>query len=1251
MFCENCGQGVNQGQKYCSTCGYDLSGENRFISGIDKLNSQQKIIALSVVFLLLSGITIGGAQVLDSDGDGVFVWADNCPDVSNKDQADNDGKEGGDACDTDDDNDGIDDSADDFPLDPNEDTDTDGNGIGNNADDDDDGDGWTDYEEELCLSDPLNQNSSPSDIDSDWVCDEQDNDADGDLWVNDKEVACSSDPMDAESIPSDQDSDWLCDDLDADSNGNGIQDSDEIYGCMIPSAQNYNPTANIDDGTCQVDYAGSIYLNFVESAWDPIIPNLNSGEMCDTIISAITKTDMREQYVDFTRGYYTSSLGVIGASGAASILDVAELNLEGTVIAVQTGTTSEYFALNYLSLATIVAYDDFPSVTAAVSNGEADYAMGDTPMVALSGDLMTTFYEETFGIAVREDSGELLDALNVAITAIVDSGEYDLIYGSYFDGAVVLTDDRTTTTATHYPELTGGSVLESVLTSGRLDICTDPYYPPFASYDDTGAVVGFDTDIAIALVEEISAHYLGTDNPMFVPPAEPADTIKIGFLNDATGPIFQFAAPFTFAWGAAMDDLNAMGDDYLFEVIEADSGCDGTMAGAAAQSLVDAGVVAVVGAACSGASMGANAVLSAAGIPMISYASSSPALSDATAYPHFYRIFPSDALQGEAVADMITASGLSNTAILHMTNDYGAGLADSVATNLGSDHVCTQIGYDQETTTDFQAAVQAVMDAGCDSVFLGSYSYDGAIIVETMAVIGATIPIFSADGMAGDAALNDYTEPAAANGIQVTRPRLAVVSGSTVFTDVCAADAVCSTGIFQSQAYDAVMMVGYAAMMEGGANMATNIEVVGNGYVGESGTHTFLDNGDVEGPGYDVCTFHHVPTYGDYFNCDRMWEADDGGVKWAPFTGTTVKIGFLNDATGPIAVYADGFVAASLIALDQLNTIGWSNGIQFELVYADSGCNGEMGTSAAQSLVDSGVWGVVGAACSGASMGANAVLAAAGVPQISYASTSPALSDATAYPGFFRVVPSDAMQGIAMAEVMTYDGMDNVAVVHMTNDYGAGLADAFVGNMDASHICTQLGYDAETTTDFASAVESVMADGCTSVFLVSYASDGAMIIEEMASQGYSGAIYGGDGIAEEGLAWDMADPSLVDGVIASKPLAGGSMSEIGQYFAYLCSVNADCAGGIYTSEAYDAVTIMGLAAFTALTTPGLDAGMAVMAVGQGWDGASGSLSFMQNGDVPGPGFCIGEFSHDSADGSVSYDCIRYWDAINGITQI
>ena len=994
--------------------------------------------------------------------------------------------------------------------------------------------------------------------------------------------------------------------------------------------------------------AADITADIVTSAWDPIIPNLNDGEMCDAIISAMTKTDERDQVVDFTRGYYTSSQGVIGATGSASISDVSELNVAGTTIAVQSGTTSDLYAQDNLAMATIVAYDDFPSVTAAVSNGEADYAMGDSPVLALSGDLMTTFSDETFGIAVREDSGELLDALNVAITAIVDSGEYDAIFGAWFEGSVVLTDDRDENTAVAYPASPSeGSTLTSVLESGSLRFCSDTAYPPFENLDENGNAVGFDVDIANALVDEIAAFYMGTDNPMFVAPVT-ATTIKLGFLNDATGPISQFADPFTYAWGAAMADLNAMGDDYVFEVIEADSGCNGETAQAAAQSLIDAGVVAVAGAACSGASMGANGVLSAAGIPMISYASTSPALSDATAYPHFYRIVPSDALQGQAAADMILASGAMNTAIVHMTNDYGAGLADSVAANLGSDHVCTQLGY-AEDATDFQSAVQAVMDAGCDSVFLGSYSADGADIVETMAVMGAAIPIFSADGMAGEASLNDYTNPAAANGIQVTKPA-AAASSTTTFTDACAADTVCAGGIFQSEAYDAVMMLGHAAMMEDGANMGMHVPMVGSGdgYDGETGTHVFLANGDVGGSGYDVCTFHHVPTYGDYFNCDKMWSVTSNGVVDAPWMGTTVKIGFLNDATGPIAVYADGFVAASQIALGLVNTVGFSSGVQFEIVYADSGCNGETGTSAAQSLVDSGVWGVVGAACSGASMGANSVLAAAGVPQISYASTSPALSDATAYPGFFRVVPSDAEQGQAMAAVATADGMDNIAVVHMTNDYGAGLADAFVSNMDASHICTQLGY-AEDTSDFASAVEAVSNAGCTSVFLVSYATDGAMILEEMATQGVNIPVYGGDGIAEEGLAAGMADASIVDGVIASKPSAGGSMSDVQMVFASLCGAHPDCAGGIYTAEAFDAITIMALSAFTYLTTPGLDAGMAVMAVGQGWAGASGTLSFMANGDVPSSGFCIGEFSHDSADGSVSYDCVRQWDIINGIT--
>ena len=116
---------------------------------------------------------------LDQDLDGLENSQDNCPEVSNPNQADTDGDGVGDDCDSDldgdgvdndndlypndsnesadadadnigdnadadDDNDGLNDTADAFPYDANETLDTDGDGIGNNADADDDGDGIED---------------------------------------------------------------------------------------------------------------------------------------------------------------------------------------------------------------------------------------------------------------------------------------------------------------------------------------------------------------------------------------------------------------------------------------------------------------------------------------------------------------------------------------------------------------------------------------------------------------------------------------------------------------------------------------------------------------------------------------------------------------------------------------------------------------------------------------------------------------------------------------------------------------------------------------------------------------------------------------------------------------------------------------------------------------------------------------------------------------------------------------------------
>jgi branched-chain amino acid transport system substrate-binding protein len=1012
--------------------------------------------------------------------------------------------------------------------------------------------------------------------------------------------------------------------------------------------------------------ADDVSADFVTSDWDPIIPNLNDGEMCDAILSAMTKTDERELVVDFTRGYYTSSQGVIGASGSAMISDALDLNAAGTRVAVQSGTTSDLWTADNLPDATIVAYADFPSVTASISNGDADYAIGDSPVMALSGDLMVTFSDETFGLAVAgtDDSDEmrnteLLDALNVAITALVDSGEYDAIFGAWFEGAVVLTDDRTADTATSYPTPTEGSSLTAVLESGSLKFCSDTSYPPFENLDADGNAEGFDVDIGNAIADEIAFHYAGvasndaygcmdSEATNYDSAANldddsctyPAEATKLGLLIPRTGPVAGLIGPAVQAAAMAVADLNAMGGN--FEIIEADSGCNGETATTGAQTLADAGVVGVIGAVCSAASHAANAILSAAGIPMISPTSRDPALSMA---PDFYRVVPPATIQGPAMVTLMMSEGFANPALVYMTNDYGAGMGAVIGgywAGAGGS-VCTEIGYD-EMQTDFSAEIQAIADAGCDSMVLVSYTDDGLALLEQMAFAGLGIPVIGMEALASEEVIGLSAAPYILNGLIAVKSRAASSFGD--FNERCAADAECAGGVYTAETYDSVMIMGTAAMMEDGANMAEHMGMIGT-YEGASGSHTFDANGDVAGSGFEFCTFDALSSVDVYFGCYDYWTLT-GGMQETPFTGMTVKIGFLNPMTGPIAVYAPGFGVAANIALEMMNIGGWGAGLQFELVMVDSGCDGDVAAAGAQALIDAGVVGVVGAACSGATIAANAILSAAGIPMISYASTSPDLSDASAFPLFFRVVPSDAIQGPALADVVAADGGSTVALLHMSNDYGSGLADSFEAawTADGTALCAKIGYD-PLITDFTSQVQSVISANCDSVMLVSYAADGAAIVEELSIQGFTGLIFGGDGVAEEGLAADMADTSVVDGIVATKP-ASAVPSERSMAFAAICAEIPDCAGGIYTAEAFDAMLIMGYSVFAQLGSPaGTPLGAVIPAVGNNFVGASGLHTFDAVGDVAGNGYCVGTFSV-AADGAVSFDCTRYWSRDGGL---
>jgi hypothetical protein len=162
---------------------------------------------------------LDASEQVDTDSDGIGDNADNCPNTSNPDQLNSDDDNLGNACDDDDDNDGVADTTDAFPLDPSETIDTDSDGIGNNEDTDDDGDGVSDAVDAFPLD-----SSETTDTDSDGIGNNADTDDDGD------NVPDISDAFPLNSAEwADTDLDGIGNNADTDDDGDGVSDDEDAF--------------------------------------------------------------------------------------------------------------------------------------------------------------------------------------------------------------------------------------------------------------------------------------------------------------------------------------------------------------------------------------------------------------------------------------------------------------------------------------------------------------------------------------------------------------------------------------------------------------------------------------------------------------------------------------------------------------------------------------------------------------------------------------------------------------------------------------------------------------------------------------------------------------------------------------------------------------------------------------------------------------------------------------------------------------
>ncbi len=294
-----------------------------------------------------------------------------------------------------------------------------------------------------------------------------------------------------------------------------------------------------------------------------------------------------------------------------------------------------------------------------------------------------------------------------------------------------------------------------------------------------------------------------------------------------------------------------------------------------------------------------------------------------------------------------------------------------------------------------------------------------------------------------------------------------------------------------------------------------------------------------------------------------------------------IPIGSVISITGALADYGPPINNAITLAVTEINDAGGVLGKKLKLVQKDDNTDADKAKVAAQSLVDTDkVVGVIGGLASGGSIKIKEVTMTAGIPQISPASTSPALTEAD---NFFRTVPSDALQAKVLVKRAMAAGLTKVAIIYVNNPYGKGLNDAFTTGFMAGGgmVTASIPYE-PMQASYSMQAQMALADAPNGIFLAAYPEEGAKIMQEAKNRGASAA-----------QKWLFPDglkaQSFIDNLAAAKPLAEGCIGTAPANSpaaddqarttkfkaAFKAKFGAD--PGTYCDSAYDAVYLLAAA--------------------------------------------------------------------------
>lgn len=299
--------------------------------------------------------------------------------------------------------------------------------------------------------------------------------------------------------------------------------------------------------------------------------------------------------------------------------------------------------------------------------------------------------------------------------------------------------------------------------------------------------------------------------------------IKVGILLGFTGPIESLTPPMAASAELALKEASESGallDGKTVEAVRADSTCiDSGAATAAAERLVTSdNVAAIMGADCSGVTIATvNNVAVPNGVVMISPSATSPALTTIEDKGYFFRVVPSDARQGQVLAEILKARGVDSVAVTYTNNDYGKGLADSFGKAFAdAGGTVTISAAHEDGKADYSAEVAALAASGAKHLMIFGYvDQGGKGIMQAALDSGAFESFFGSDGMVGNSLIENIGE--GANGLVTTLPG-GESEGQDMFLKLAEEAGIQGSGPFIPEAYDSAALIVLAMQAAGSAN-------------------------------------------------------------------------------------------------------------------------------------------------------------------------------------------------------------------------------------------------------------------------------------------------------------------------------------------------------------------------------------------------------------------------------------------------